>query len=494
MTLKPASRLSNCNQEWRRGGGASLLPRRSLSIAVAVVCAFLSGSVAGCGGNGGGAAVQTNRAIPATSSSIVAVDCKRQRAYVPLPDLNADLHGQVAVLDLSVDPDQGNPLLKIIDIGLIALPRATAVDIKSGTVFVLADDVVNTGVLLLINEADDSLSSFPFPAGSRPSETSGIVFDPKNNTALVSMSDSLFDCTNGAGGCTGMAVFDVANHSFGPLVLSLIEINSFGLNPAANVAIGSVDPFAFLLALDLDVAEPIPCELDDENVKNLFADPDGIAVDPSTGIWVAGNYESPTTSVINLHRSEFTGPGTLDCHLNEGGTPPNSVNHDTGTGAEGMPGVAINPVTHQAFMTAQPGNQIALLSLPSSPVKQLDASKVKSVNSTIPNDPQGLLFAAANFPYGTVVDSCHNLGYVLDNDWHFLVQIDLTKFRRDPAAISTALPPGTCAGVSTSFQCDNGNGVKFFPLPGFAGASAHHLPAIFSDQAFKARKRAKRHR
>ncbi|MDO8430825.1 MAG: hypothetical protein Q7S58_00295 [Candidatus Binatus sp.] len=121
---------------------------------------------------------------------------------MPLPGLNDNLHGQVAVLDLSVDPDQANPLITIIDIGQIALPRAAAVHLESGTVLVLVDNVLDTGVLLLINEADNSLSAIAFPTGSRPGENSGVVVDPENLTALISMTDSVDDCTAGLGGCT----------------------------------------------------------------------------------------------------------------------------------------------------------------------------------------------------------------------------------------------------------------------------------------------------
>lgn len=494
MNSQRASTLSNSRRKAQRESGARWCLRspRALSVISAAAALFLV-ALAGCGGSSG-PAVQTSRATSATTSGIIAIDAKRQRAFVPLFELNDNLHGQIAVLDLSVDPDKQNPVRTIIDIGLIALPRALTVDTKSGTVMALADDVLGTGAIMLINEADDSFTAVPLPTGSRPSETAGVVFDPKNNTALVSMTDSLQECTGESGSCTGMAVFDIAKRTFGPLTVSFIPINSFALNPKADVALGSVDPFAFLLALNLKVSEPIPCELDDENLKNLFKDPDGVAVDPSTDIWVVGNYESTVTSVINLHRSTFEGAGGLDCHLVEGGTPPNSVNHDTGSGAEGMPGVAINSATHQAFMTAQGGNQIALLSLPSSPVKQLTARRIKSVSGKIPNDPQGIEFDSANFPYGTLVDTRHNLGYVVDEDRAFLAEINLSKFKKHPSEIGTPLSAGSCGGVTTSFRCDNGHGVKFFPLPGFAGASLHHLPAILSDQAFLAQKRAKRHK
>ncbi len=491
MIIERGSRSSNSNPSAARKYGARLWARCDLvvNVVVAAGAIFLLGSLAGCGGGDNGS-VTRGSPTNLTTTSVVAVDCKRQRAYVPLPDLNADLHGQVAVLDLSVDPDQQNPLVKIIDIGLIALPRSAAVDFKSGTVLVLVDNVLGTGRMLLIDESDYSLTSVLFPVGSRPAETSGVVVDSKSGTALVSMSDSLTDCTEGFGGCTGQATFDLATRSFGPLIVTLFDIDSFALNPSSAISLDSSDPISpQLLGLNLPGAET--CFLDDSNVETLDADPDGMAVDPTTNIWVAGNFESPIASVINLHRATIEGSGNLNCILKEGGTPPNSVNHDTGTGAPGMPGVAINPLTHQAFMTAQGGNQIALLFLPTSKMKQLTDNRVSSVNATIPNDPNGNVFSPANFPYATNVDSCRNLGYVADDDYTFLAQINLHRFRINPSSLSTSLPVGSCAGLSTSFKCDNGRGVKFFPIGTTSGSAARVTLPQFSTGAFKAHKSAK---
>src|SRR5277367_3036653 len=131
-----------------------------------------------------------------------------------------------------------------------------------------------------------------------------------------------------------------------------------------------------------------------------------------------------------------------------------------------MPGVAINDVTHQALLTANDGNQVALLTLPSEPVSQLTASMVAGVQTSVPNDPAGNGWTSATFPYAVVADICHNFGYILDLRRDFLVQIDLAQFQSNPAAINTALASGHCAGTSTLFLCDNNNGVTFYPLPG----------------------------
>jgi hypothetical protein len=452
----------------------------------------------GCGGSSGG--TSTPKAIPATNSSIFAIDCKRQRAYVPLDFVNGDVHGQVAVLDLSIDPDKGNPLIAILDIGLVALPQAAAVDTRSGTVMVLVDNGINTGAMLLINEDDLSMKTVPFPAGSRPNQLAGVIFNPTNNTALVSMIDA-DDCDNGLGGCTGLAFFDLKTQTFEPLTITLFGIDAFGLYPKSNLTVSTVDDISpQLLAPYVNpphYENPLKtlCTFDEQNVESLDADPDGVGVDPTTNIWVFGNYESPLASVVNLNRSEFQGVGTdSGCDLQEGGTPPNSVNFDTGVGNIGMPGVAVNPVTHKALLTAVASNQIALLSLPKSRVKQMTESKVRTVPAELPNDPLGELFEAAEFPYGNVIDTCHNLAYVIDDPRDFMVQIDLKTLQQNPVAINTALPSGTCASLATPFRCDNGNGVRFYPLPTPENSAAALPTQLSASKEAHNREKAAKHR
>ncbi len=451
---------------------------------------FTSITIAGCGGGGssGSAPVSGGSATDTTATSVIGVDCTRQRGYVPLPNLNSSLHGEVAVLDLSVDPDVQNRLLKIIDIGVVALPRSAAVDFKTGTVLVAADNGATTGTVVLIDESDDSLTTVPFPTGSRPAETSGVVVNTKG-TALVSMEDAT-DCTSAAGGCTGQAVFNLGSRSFDPLILTLFGADSFAENASTGTSVGSADVITPQF-LAIDVAGEQACVLEDINADQLGADPDGVAVDPTTNIWVVGNFQSPLATVINLKGATFDDGGSFSCFLNEGGSLPNSVNQDTGTGAIGMSGVAINSITHQAFLTAQGGSQIALLSLPTRAAAQLASSGVSGVNGAIPNDPNGNAFTPANFPYATTVDSCHNLGYVANANYSFLAQINLKTFKTSPSPINTALPAGSCAGVTTTFKCDNGNGVKFFPVSSTSSDSAQPASAQFSSAAFRAHLAAK---
>jgi hypothetical protein len=419
----------------------------SLKALCAVSLLVFAAGLAGC------------KAATPNTESLVAIDCSLNRGYVPLPILNSEVHGQIAVLNLSANPDKSNALLKVIDINMTALARGMAVDIQDGILLAAADNGSTTGSLLLINESSFKITAVPFPTGSRPKETDGVVFDPLRSRALVSMTDAA-DCPT-PGTCTGAAVFNLSTRMFGPVLESEDTLSNFAVDFINNASLASSDAIDPLLVAD-NLQKSQACTLSDQNVVALDADPEGLAVDPTTHIWVAGNFNSPTASIINLNRASFTsGP---NCTLNES-LPPNSINFNTGTGALGMPGVVINPLTHEALLTSQSSNQLALLDLPTLPVTKLTSSRVSGVRSTIPNDPDGNPFLAATSPYGNTIDVCNNLGYVLEKPVNYLAQIGLTMLRKSPISISLPLPSGSCFGTTTSFKCGNGSGVKFFPLP-----------------------------
>jgi hypothetical protein len=390
---------------------------------------------------------------------VFAVDCTTQKAYVPLLFLGTGGDGEVAELDLSVDPDVTDPRVATISTHIPDVPVSAAADPIHGEILVSNKNEEDTGLLSVIKETDNSIASFPFPTGSAPSQTDGVVYDPNRNLSLVSMSDALFTCAD-VGSCTGTAMFNASTGKF-------TGFNQ--LSPTTNFAIDLKAQTSLLTALAitpslnaLDLSNNNACEFSDLNLTALNADPDGVAADSTTGIWVIGNFGSSLATVVNLGGGTFSPPP--NCMLTEGPVLPNSVNFDTGTGAD-MPGVAINAATHQALLTANTSNQVALLTLPSGPVHQLTSAMVTGVQTTVPNDPSGDDWVSATFPYAVVADTCHNFGYILDRQRDFLVQVDLAQFQSNPAAISTALAAGHCAGTATRFLCDNNKGVKFFPLP-----------------------------
>jgi hypothetical protein len=106
------------------------------------------------------------------------------------------------------------------------------------------------------------------------------------------------------------------------------------------------------------------------------------------------------------------------------------------------------------------------MQLPTNPTRQL-TNPPTFVSSSIPDDPNGNAWETQSDPYAVAVASCKNLenkGFAVNTSTSFLVEVDLTDFEHDPNSISTALPSGSCAGISTSFSCNNGAGVTFFPL------------------------------
>jgi hypothetical protein len=109
-------------------------------------------------------------------------------------------------------------------------------------VVVVSDNVVNTGRLEIIREVDNKPGPpIPFPLGSRPTETDGLVFDAAKGTALVSATDSFDDCTGFPGSCTGMAVFDPATQSFGsPLGKACPDVPGWASGGAARYRTRSI--------------------------------------------------------------------------------------------------------------------------------------------------------------------------------------------------------------------------------------------------------------
>jgi hypothetical protein len=424
---------------------------------------------AGCGGSSGSSPSPAASAVfaNATNASLEAIDCKRERAYVPIAPSGVT-DAEVAVLDLSVDPATTDPRIATIDLGHGGVARGAAIAPKQGLALIISGSAAGAGFLDQINESDNSLvtgSPFSFPPGGQPLTSDGIVFDSLNNNALVSMTSTPLTCPGGSTtACTGMATFNLATNSFGTLIQFDTSVANFGFDPSAQIALGlsdPVDPIPYAINANGNAA----CTLTDESLTSLNGDPEGAAADPSTGIWVVGNFSNVLTSVINLSGATFSGTPP-SCTLQEAGTPPsNSLNFDTRAN-DFLTGVSINPVTHQAVLTGKLDNQIALVSLPKTRSKFISLFDLSAVNTSLPLEPDGVQFQAAILPYSDSIDTCHNRAYIVNAAETFLAEVDLDKFQDAPNAIRTALPAGTCAGTSTRLSCDNLNGVRFFPLPG----------------------------
>lgn len=431
-------------------------------VALTVFCAS-------CGGGDSSSSTPSlnNRFADATNASLEAIDCKRERAYVPIAPSGA-VDAEVAVLDLADDPDTTDPRMTTIDLGHGGVATGAAIAPKQGHALVASGSIVAGGFLDEINEGDNTLlagSPFSFPLGSWPLFSDGVVFDSRTNSALVSMTSTPVTCPGGSStACTGTAVFSVDTNSFGPLMQFGTSVNNFGFDQKAQISIAPSDPVE-PIPYAINVSANTACTLTDDSLTSLNGDADGAAVDPSTGIWVLGNFASVLTSVLNMAGATFSGTPPA-CSLDEAGTPPsNSLNFDSGA-ADFFPGVTINPRTHEALLSGLLDNQVVLLSLPKAPVKFISPADLSAVSASLPTEPDGLPFASSVFPYADAIDACHDRAYIVNQGETFMAEVDLKLMRSNPGGISTPLPAGNCAGTSTALACDNLNGVRFFPLPG----------------------------
>jgi hypothetical protein len=427
--------------------------------------------IAGCnGGNGNYHPVFAPTATPpppsgtSPGSGLFVVDCDKELAYVPLGTLDSMTgNGRIAVVDLSVDPDVTNPIKAVIVLNHPDIPTGTALDNKHSLVLAVSGESGAGGFLDIINETNNTLvsgSPFNFPTGSQSGNFGQVLFDPVRTRGIVA-TEEIAGCPT-PGTCTGFSLVDPVTHHFGPII-SANYPETFAFDSALNIIIDASDSDNSGEIGAVDVPNKIACTLSDTNIGG---DNDGSSIDSTTNILVVSN-EDGTATVINLHGSSFSGENSPPCALNEGGTPPNSVL------VSGLPsstaGSAVNAITHQAFLIEDGSNGITLLGLPSAPLAQITSGDVAApVIATLPNDPNGTSWGTAGDPYAVAVSSCAKLpnrGFAVDDTFSFLVEVDLAAMQSNPGAINTALPAGTCAGVTTSFMCNNGAGVTFFPLP-----------------------------
>ena len=424
-------------------------------LGIAVLGSLLA--VAGCGGDSGGGGVIVTKPPPPHSktspgSGLFAVDCGRNRAYVPLDVLNGSGNGQVSVINLGVDPDTTDPRVTIVALSHPDIPSGTALDNDHSLIL-----VVSGGSVDVIQESNNKLvsgSPFAIPGGSLVGGFGQILYNPTTKLAIL----------NVASPTAGFVTFDPVTHAFGTLIPANYA-ETFSLNSTTNVVMDSSDSSPFNTIDAIDVADGRACQLTD---TNLTGDQDGASTDSATNITVISN-EDGTATVLNLNGSTFAPPAvaTTPCTLDETTPLPNSVL------VSGLPsstaGSAVNGTTHQAFLIEDGSPGASLIQLPSSPVAgQIVAGDLGAPSiSSIPNDPLGTGWGTHGDPYAVAIGECNDKGYAVDDSFNFIVQVDLATLLSTPANISTALPAGKCAGTtSTTFKCDNGSGTKFFPLPG----------------------------
>ena len=257
--------------------------------------------------------------------------------------------------------------------------------------------------------------------------------------------------------------FDPITRVFGTIIPANYP-EAFALNDKTGVVIDGSDDDSTGAIGATDLAGSRTCTLSDTNIDS---DNDGTSFDNTTNIAVVSN-EATNATVINLNGSSFSPVSGTPCTENEGGTPPNSVL------VSGLPsetaGSAVDAANHWAFLISDGSNGMALLTLPTSPVVQLVSGDITATSSTFPVDPSDNTWGTKGDPYAVAVGNCATMphkGFAVNSSFTYLAEVDLPTLLSSPGVIPTAPPAGHCAGTtSTTFQCDNGNGVIFFPLPG----------------------------
>jgi hypothetical protein len=411
-------------------------------------------AIAGCGPDhhhGGGVVKARPPSKTSPGSGLFAVDCSRNRAYIPLDTLNGSENGQVSVINLAANPDTTDPRVTVVALTHSDIPSGTALDSDHSLIL-----VVSGGFVDVIQESNNTLvsgSPFAIPGGSTVGSTGQILYNPTTKLAILNVESP----------ASGFVTFDPVTHAFGT-VIPANYAETFSLNSTTNVVMDASDSSPFNTIDAIDIIDGRACVLTD---TNLIGDQDGSSTDSSTNITIISN-EDGTASVLNLNGSAFNPPAvsTTPCTLDETNAP-NSVL------VSGLPsetaGSAVNGTTHQAFLIEDGNPGVTLIQLPSSPVAgQIVAGDLGTPSiSSIPNDPLGDFWETQGDPYAVAIGECNDKGYAVDSNFDFLVQVDLPTLLSTPANISTALPAGKCAGTtSTTFKCDNGAGTKFFPLPG----------------------------
>jgi hypothetical protein len=400
----------------------------------------------------------------AAGSGLVAVDCIKQRAYVPLNTLGMGGNGQVAVINLSVDPDVTDPRITTVELSHPDIPTGTAFDNDHSLIIVVSGKSGAGGFVDIINQATNTLvagSPFAFPAGTQAGFFGQVLYNPTTHLAIIRLCDNA-TCSSGKPN-TGLVTFNPVTHKFGAIITANYA-ETFALNDKTNVVIDASDGDSTGQIGGVEVGKGRACTLSDTNIDS---DNDGSSFDRGTNIAVVSN-EATNATVINLNKSSIAPGSGTPCTLNEGGTPPNSVL------VTGLPpataGSAVDSVNHWAFLISDGDNGMALLTLPTAPVTQLTSGNITSTSSTFPNSPLGFFWGTKGDPYAVAVATCTALphkGYAINSNFTFLAEVDLATLKNTPGVIPTPPPAGKCAGTSSTVtKCNNGNGVIFFPLPG----------------------------
>ena len=124
-----------------------------------------------CGGDsesGGRIAPAAKPFKTSPGTGVLAVDCTRERAYIPLNTADVNGNGQVAVIDLSVNPDLTDPRVATISLTHPDIPSGTAFDNDHSLIIVVSGESSGLdGSVDLIDEATNTLVAGIFIPGAQ---------------------------------------------------------------------------------------------------------------------------------------------------------------------------------------------------------------------------------------------------------------------------------------------------------------------------------------
>lgn len=380
----------------------------------------------------------------------------------------------IAVLDVTVDPNSQDPFIASAELSHNDAITGIAVDSTDGLVIIVSGEGGEGGFVDLLDENTNALtddSPISIPTGSEPGEYGQVVFNPTTGQALISVvANEGCDSENG---CTGFLPFTPSTATFGDLIPATYP-QSFGFNAASQQLIDVPNSVPGTISVvDLVKGE---CILTDSNLTNGGELPQSGAIDATTDLAVIGGDTVPelngTSTIVNLFGSTLNGTPPA-CTVEEGGETPNSQQV-----TDLQPGdliSAVNSFTHTSFLATYDSDALTLIGLPNTTNTQLPALPQPQL-AQLPNDPNDCPWTTQGFPNGVAIDEVNNFAYVLNTDDcvtfgqpTFLAQIDLNAFADFPEGISFFLGTGPCANTTTPLNCNNFNGVVYFPLPTVTG-------------------------
>lgn len=326
------------------------------------------------------------------SQGLIAIDSKRNYAYVPVYTLDNNNTGdaQVAVVDLTVGV--ANPVLKVLSLPGSIRPIAATIDPEANRVYVEAAATSNdVNVYEIDTSTQTVLHTIAATGVTHSGSFGGIIANPEQHKLIVV-------------GTNNMGMMDLSADPptmIANSVLDIGETDSIALNFDTQVLFVSSD--GAMSAVDTSVIPPVQY-----NVNMSLGITDGVAFDTLTNLLVVDPEFDDLSYVLN-----FTG-ATLAKDM----TLPYVEVDGYGTAApvgEGPGGQAVmNVLTHQAMVADEFGQNFRLIQLPSGSLTGAPNNNGQAGSNTTADVSSAYSIAAAVLPMPDVGGTPAQLGILGD--------------------------------------------------------------------------------